>query len=222
VNLTLTNVTKTYQKGAVEVTALTDLSLDVAAGEFVMLVGVSGSGKSTLLNLMGGLAKPSSGQVRADDLTLNELDSDGLAAYRRKSVGFVFQSFHLVPTLTVTENVLLPLVPLRDPADEKRRRAEALVEQVGLADRAHHLPSELSGGEQQRVAIARALINDPDLLLADEPTSDLDTKTGRQIVDLLKQFHAAGTTVVLSTHDERLTPAATRVVRLEDGRITSQ
>jgi putative ABC transport system ATP-binding protein len=216
----LTDVSKIYQKGTTQVPAVREISLEVEAGAFVVLMGVSGSGKSTLLNLMGGLDKPTSGSVEVFGTNLSELDSKALASHRRRVVGFVFQSFHLIPTLTVVENVMLALAPSALDRKGKRQRALELAAEMGLKHRATHFPGELSGGEQQRVAIARALANNPSLLLADEPTSDLDTATGNQIIELLRTLNAQGKTIVLATHDETLASAATHLVRMRDGRIT--
>lgn len=218
-SISLQSVTKTYPRGREAVTAVCDVDLDIGDGEFAVFMGVSGSGKSTLLNLIGGLDRPTRGRVVVNGTELGSMDARARALFRRAVAGFVFQSFQLIPTLTVLENVMLPLVPVAGSRGDKQRRARELVGQVGLGGRASHLPGELSGGEQQRVAIARAMVNNPSVLLADEPTSDLDTKTGRQIIELLQRFNAEGKTVVLATHDERLSAGASQVVRLEDGKI---
>ncbi len=218
----LKQVTKVYRKGRVEVKALNGVDLTVKDGELTVLVGVSGSGKTTLLNLIGGLDVPTSGSVLVDGTDISRMDSKQLTLYRRQKIGFVFQFFYLIPTLTVLENVMLPLVPLPMGAKEKQEKALQLIEEVGLSERVNHLPGELSGGEQQRVAIARALVNDPQILLADEPTSDLDTETGNQIIELLRKFQAKGKTVIIATHDERLTQIASHIVRMRDGRIVEE
>jgi len=218
----LRQVTKVYRKGRVEVKALNGVDLAIKDGELAVIVGVSGSGKTTLLNLIGGLDVPTSGSVFVNGADISKMDSRQLTLYRRQKVGFVFQFFYLIPTLTVLENVMLPLVPLSMSAKEKQEKALHLIEEVGLSERVNHLPGELSGGEQQRVAIARALVNDPQILLADEPTSDLDTETGNQIIELLRKFHAKGKTLIIATHDERLAQIASHVVRMRDGKVVEE
>ncbi len=218
----LRNVTKIYRKGPEEIRALDNVSLVVQPGEFVVLLGVSGAGKTTLLNLIGGLDTPTSGSVLVDGVEISKLDAWSLTRYRREKVGFIFQTFQLIPTLTVLENVMLPLVPVKMGYQEKVEKARRLIKQVGLSGRINHLPGELSGGEQQRVAIARALVNDPQILLADEPTGDLDTETGRQIVELLKRLYAQGKTVMVATHDEQLAQAATHLIRMRDGKVVEE
>jgi putative ABC transport system ATP-binding protein len=199
--------------------ALRDASLDIRAGEFVAIIGPSGSGKSTLLNLIGGIDKPDSGRVWVDGLEVNALDENRLAKWRGEKIGIVFQFFQLLPTLTALENVMLPMELRNTFADNRRARAAHALARVGLAERATQLPSELSGGEQQRVAIARALANDPPILLADEPTGNLDTDTGLRVVELLAELNRAGKTIVLVTHEEALARAAQRIVRVRDGRV---
>lgn len=216
------DLTKVYRKGSTEIRAVDGVSLTIKDKELVVLMGVSGSGKTTLLNLIGGLDVPTYGSVIVDGTELSRLDKQSLALYRREKVGFIFQFFHLIPTLTVLENVMLPLVPARMSASEKRDKAMRLIGEVGLSGRANHLPGELSGGEQQRVAIARALVNEPKILLADEPTSDLDTETGKQIVELLQGLNAQGKTVIIATHDERLTEVSTHLVRMRDGKVMEE
>jgi len=212
-------LTKHFVMGAQVVRALRGVSIEVAEGEFLCLVGPSGSGKSTLLNLIGGLDRPTSGEVWVHGQALSRLDENALAAYRRQRVGFVFQSFNLIPTMTARQNVELPMVFARVRPAERRARAEALLEQVGLADRMEHRPTELSGGEQQRVAIARALTNDPDIILADEPTGNLDTETGAEIMRLLAGLNRQGRTILVVSHDPEVAQYAHRVLRLRDGRI---
>jgi putative ABC transport system ATP-binding protein len=203
---------------AVEV--LTDVSLEVPAGQFVAIAGPSGSGKSTLLGLIAGLDRPTAGRIEVAGVVVTELDEDALARFRLDHVGYVFQSFHLVPTLSALENVAVPL-ELGGDADAEAR-ARALLAEVGLAERAHHYPVQLSGGEQQRVAVARALARRPPLLLADEPTGNLDSATGKQIIDLLVGANRRlGRTLVLVTHDPALAAHADRVITLRDGRIVS-
>ena len=213
---------KTYQLGGTEVEVLKGVTLNVAEGEFVALCGPSGSGKTTLLNLMSGIDRPTSGKilVLGEDLTIQ--DEDFLAEFRCDNVGYVFQSYNLVSTLTVAENIAFPMEWARKPAAEIEARVEELLETVGLQHRANHFPAQLSGGEQQRVAFARALANDPELVLADEPTGNLDTKNGQKITEMLRQLKADGKTVIVATHDPELMQLADRTVCLEDGRLAGQ
>lgn len=202
-----------------EVTALRGVSLQVAAGDYVAIVGPSGSGKSTLLTLLGGLDQPTAGSVAILGTSLGALPDRALTRLRLERIGFVFQRFHLLPVLTARENVELPMAELGLGAAARRARADELLAYVGLSARAGHRPTQLSGGEMQRVAIARALANRPAILLADEPTGELDAATGREILALFRRLHADGTTLVVVTHDERVTSEASRVVRMLDGRI---
>ena len=214
----LRDVSKTVMSGSEPLTILHPLSLQLPRGQFVAVVGPSGSGKSTLLGLIAGLDAPSSGSVLIDNVDITRLDEDALARLRGEKVGFVFQFFHLIPSLTAYENVAVPMeiAGLHDV----RTRAETLLEEVGLTGRAHHYPSQLSGGEQQRVALARALANDPPIVLADEPTGTLDSANGRHIMELLRTIHAArGTTIVLVTHDAELAAMADARLILRDGRV---
>jgi ABC-type lipoprotein export system ATPase subunit len=213
-------LTKIYTDGA-QVRALDGVSLTIAEGEYSAILGPSGSGKSTLLHLIGTLDQPTSGQVVVDGVDASTLRGDALADFRRAKIGFVFQLFNLVPTLNALENVMLPLVPYQRglPFNLKARGRE-LLQRIGLGNRLDHLPGQLSGGEQQRVAIARALINHPRLILADEPTGNLDTKIGEEIVKLLRQLnHEEGLTVVVVTHDTAIAAQADRTVQLRDGRL---
>jgi putative ABC transport system ATP-binding protein len=208
------------RSGAGVVTILDGVSLDVEPGQFVAITGPSGSGKSTLLGLVAGLDRPTAGSVRVDGVELASLDEDALARLRLAKIGYIFQSFHLIPTLTALENVAVPLELAGVP--EAEARASALLEEVGLKLRIGHYPAELSGGEQQRVALARAVANQPGLLLADEPTGNLDSATGAQIIDLLLGLHRRhGTTLILVTHDPALAAHAGRVIELRDGRVVS-
>ncbi len=215
----LDNVTRAYMVGSRQLYALRDVSLTIHAGEFVAIVGPSGSGKSTLLNLIGGIDKPDAGSVWVDGAQVNTMSENALAKWRGAKIGIVFQFFQLLPTLTALENVMLPMELRNVFVNHRRERAAASLERVGLADRATQLPSELSGGEQQRVAIARALVNDPPILLADEPTGNLDTETGERVVALLAELNRAGKTIVLVTHEEALARTASRIVRVRDGRV---
>jgi putative ABC transport system ATP-binding protein len=214
----LRDVSKTVMSGTEPLTILHPLSLQIERGRFLAIVGPSGSGKSTLLGLIAGLDAPTSGSVSIDGVDITKLDEDRLAKLRGEKVGFVFQFFHLIPSLTALENVSVPMeiIGLRDA----RARAGRLLAEVGLTERAHHYPSQLSGGEQQRIALARALANDPPIVLADEPTGNLDTSNGRHIMDLLRGIHdTRGTTIVLVTHDAGLAALADAQLVLRDGRV---
>jgi putative ABC transport system ATP-binding protein len=215
----LKKVSKTYRKDAEEVRALSDVSMEVKAGEFVAVVGPSGSGKSTLMNVVGLLDRPDSGEYHLDGGAVAEFSPDELARLRNEKIGFVFQTFHLLPKTTALENVELPLI-YSSREDISGMGAQAL-EMVGLKDRAKHLPSELSGGQQQRVAIARALVNDPEMILADEPTGNLDSKAGLEIMAIFQELNRLGKTVVLITHDSAVATMAKRVVEIVDGTIVS-
>jgi putative ABC transport system ATP-binding protein len=210
---------KTFAGDGAPVRALRGLDLTVPEGAFLGVMGQSGSGKSTLLAILGGLSRPSVGGVAVDGIDLYALHGERLADFRREYLGFVFQSFNLVPYLTALENVTLPLAVKRMPAAEKRARALAVLERVGLADRGGHLPGKLSGGEQERVAIARALVNEPPLLLADEPTGALDSETTREIMDLFAELHREGNTIVMVTHAAELQRYFDRTIVLRDGRL---
>jgi putative ABC transport system ATP-binding protein len=215
-----TALARRYQLGTGFVDALRGVDLTVAAGEFVALVGPSGSGKSTLLHLIGGLVRPTGGEIWVDDLELGQASDQQLVVYRRDTLGFIFQSFNLLPIKTAWENVAVPLMLAGAPQAERRGRAEALLAQLGLGKRTDHRPSELSGGEQQRVAIARALANRPRLLIADEPTGNLDSRTGSEIMHLLRSLvRDEGLTLILVTHDPGVAAYADRIVRLRDGQI---
>ena len=215
----LEQVNKTYRKNSEEVCALIDVSLKVDRGEFIAVVGPSGSGKSTLMNVIGLLDRPDSGKYTLDGGDVDSFTGDQLARLRNEKIGFVFQSFHLLPKTTAVENVELPLIYC-SRADITGLGVRAL-EQVGLKDRAKHLPSELSGGEQQRVAIARALVNEPEVILADEPTGNLDTRSGLEVLAIFQELNRQGKTVVLITHDPGVAAMAGRVLKLVDGRIVS-
>ena len=214
----LREVSKTVMSGTEPLTILHPLSLQIPHGQFVAIVGPSGSGKSTLLGLIAGLDAPTSGSVLIDNIDITRLDEDALARLRGEKVGFVFQFFHLIPSLTAYENVAVPMEIAG--LENARERAGQLLEEVGLTGRAHHYPSQLSGGEQQRVALARALANDPPIVLADEPTGNLDSANGRHILELLRKIHhGRGTTIVLVTHDAELAAIADARLMMRDGRV---
>ncbi|MDQ5823666.1 MAG: ABC transporter ATP-binding protein [Chloroflexota bacterium] len=217
----LTNVVKAYPMGHREYVALRGVDLTLHAGEFTAIVGPSGSGKSTILNMITGIDRPTSGEVIMAGMPLHRMSENELARWRGANIGIVFQFFQLLPTLTALENVMLPMDFLNSYGSRRRERALSLLSLVGLAARADHLPSELSGGEQQRVAIARALANDPPILIADEPTGNLDTATGENIMQLLLQLSYQGKSVVFVTHDVHLASHAQRVIRVQDGQIVS-
>ena len=214
------NLTEEYLLGKVVVPALRGVDLKIKRGEFAVIMGPSGSGKSTLLNLLGGLQKPTGGKVFINGVDLSTLNENQLAIFRRKNVGFVFQAYNLIPTLTAIENVELPMIFYNIPTNERKKRAEALLASLGLGDRLHHRPSELSGGEQQRVSIARALANNPEIILADEPTGNLDTKTGGKIMEeMVKVNREFGKTIVMVTHDPEVAHLGDRIIHIRDGKI---
>ena len=212
-------LTRNFENGSDCVQALRGVDLSVVEGTFLGVMGPSGSGKSTFLSILGGLCGPSAGQVVIDGIDLYALSGEKLADFRREYLGFVFQAFNLVPYLTALENVMLPLAVKRMPTAQKRERAGDVLEKVGLAHRAGHLPSQLSGGEQERVAIARALVNDPPLILADEPTGSLDSTTSQEIMALLQKLNAEGQTIVMVTHNPENRGFFHRIVELRDGRV---
>ena len=214
-------LSKTYQTSDIKVEVLKDVNLKIEKGEFAVICGASGSGKTTLLNIMGGIDKPTSGEIIVFGEELSLKDEDFLSDYRCNNIGFVFQAYNLVSTLTVAENVAFPMEWTRKPADNIRKRVEELMETVGLEHRADHFPFQLSGGEQQRVAFARALANDPPLLLVDEPTGNLDTKTSLKVIQMLQKLKHDGKTVIVATHDERILALAEQKLLLEDGRLVS-
>jgi putative ABC transport system ATP-binding protein len=213
---------KDYQMGDAKVEVLKDVNLNVAAGEFVAICGPSGAGKTTLLNIISGIDRPTSGKIIVFGEDLTEKDEDFLADFRCNDVGFVFQSYNLVSTLTVAENVAFPMEWRKKPAEEIEKRVAELLDTVGLQQRANHFPAQLSGGEQQRVAFARALANDPQLFLADEPTGNLDAKNGQKITQILHMLKTNGKTVIVSTHDAQIMQLADQKLCLEDGRLASQ
>ena len=216
----LTDLWKIYQMGEVEFAALKGVNLEIDKGEFVAVIGPSGSGKSTMMNLIGCLDLPSRGMIRLDTEDISKLGESDLAQIRGKKIGFIFQQFNLIPTLSVLENVMLPLEFQEVATSVAQQRGLYLLEMVGLNDRVHHLPSQLSGGERQRVAIARSLAVDPDIILADEPTGNLDSKTGKYILDFLNELHTnEGKTIIIVTHDLNLVKYAEKVVHIKDGEI---
>lgn len=216
----LNNITKTVRSGTEDLTILNDVSFSIPDGQFVSVTGASGSGKSTLLGLIAGLDAPSSGKILIDGADVTEMSEDDLATLRSEKIGFIFQSFHLIPSLTAFENVLIPMEILG--LKNAKERAKELLESVELTNRGHHFPSELSGGEQQRIAIARAFANQPKILLADEPTGNLDSRNGSHIFDLMTGLHEQSeTTLVLVTHDNQLAEKAQRRIILKDGEVIS-
>ena len=217
--ITTRNLSKEYRMDGYTVAALRGVSLEIATGEFVAVMGPSGSGKSTFMNLLGCLDSPSAGDYILAGENVSQLSGDALAAIRNRRLGFVFQNFNLLARTSAVENVELPLLYSHCPADERRRRAMARLSEVGLAERAHHHPSQLSGGQQQRVAIARALVNDPVLILADEPTGALDTRTSFELMGLLQQLNRGGMTVVLVTHEHDIATFASRIISFRDGHV---
>ena len=219
--ISLERVSRVYDMGRVAVPALDDVSLGVQPGEFVAIVGPSGSGKSTMMNILGCLDRPTHGAYRLAGTAVAELDDDGLARLRSRSIGFIFQSYNLLPRTTALDNVAAPLLYQGVGRAERVRRARAALERLGLGDRVDHEPTELSGGQQQRVAVARALVTEPALILADEPTGNLDSHAGAEVITLLRELHRAGRTIVLITHDADVAASADRQVHLLDGRIAA-
>ncbi len=217
----LQDVSKIYQMGQVTVEALKGVSVTVEKGDFVAIMGPSGSGKSTMMNIIGCLDRPSKGMYKINGTNVEKLSDNQLAELRNKEIGFVFQQFHLLPRISLAQNVELPLIYAGVSSKERHHRAQEALELVGLSDRAHHKSNEISGGQRQRAAIARALINKPSIILADEPTGNLDTKTGEMIMSLLIDLNNLGNTIVLVTHDPEIAAYAKRVVRLRDGLINS-
>ncbi len=217
----LTNISRRYVMGSETIHALRDVSLEIQRGEYVAIMGPSGSGKSTLMNLLGCLDSPSSGEFVLNGTRVSQMNDNDLAEVRNREIGFVFQSFNLLPRSDALHNVELPLIYSGMPAEERRQRALGALQNVGLGDRIHHRPNEMSGGQRQRVAVARALVNNPSILLADEPTGNLDSKTGVEIMNLFEGLWMKGNTIIVVTHEEDIAQHARRIVRIRDGLIAS-
>ena len=215
------NLKKQFQIGSEIVNAIKDISFEVNAGEFISIMGPSGSGKTTLMNIIGCLDTPTSGEYHLDDSEVSLLDDDELAAIRNRKIGFVFQSFHLLTRNTALKNVMLPLTYAGYDKSEATDKAKSVLKKVGLDDRINHKPNELSGGQQQRVAIARALVNNPSIIFADEPTGNLDTKTGEEIMNLFKELHMNGQTIIVITHENEIADQTERIITVKDGLIES-
>jgi putative ABC transport system ATP-binding protein len=217
--ITAEKLIKTYGRGEATVTAVSDISFQIESGEFIGVMGESGAGKSTLLSIMGAMNAPTSGRFAVDDIDIYSLGQEKQADFRREFLGFIFQSFHLVPYLTVFENVMLPLTIVKKGKSEKRTMVEDALSQVRLLDKADRLPNQISGGEQERVAIARAIVNEPPVLLADEPTGNLDTKTSAEIMKLLQNLNTEGMTIIMVTHSPDCASYARRIMQVSDGRL---
>ena len=219
--ITLAGISRVYQTGRIDVRALDGIDLDIGHGEFVAIIGPSGSGKSTLMNIVGCLDRPTAGRYVLDGTSVEEFGDDDLARVRSRSIGFVFQSYNLLPRTSALENVSMPLAYQGVGHKERHARAVASLERLGLGDRLDHEPTELSGGQQQRVAIARALVTEPALILADEPTGNLDTSSGAEVIGILRELHSTGRTIVLITHDADVAASADRQIHVRDGRLVA-
>lgn len=216
------NLQKVYKMGDNLVKAVDGVNLNVFEGEYLVIMGPSGSGKSTLMHLMGCLDKPTAGEIYIGDVAVSKLNDAQLARVRSKMIGFVFQQFNLLPRLTALENVELPMIYAKVPREVRKKRAKELLTLVGLAERTHHRPTQLSGGQMQRVAIARALANEPQIILADEPTGNLDSKSGQEVLKIFSELHSNGLTIIVVTHDPEIAELGERVIHMKDGRIVSQ
>jgi putative ABC transport system ATP-binding protein len=220
--ITVQKLTRTFQNGKLSFSALVEISVTIAKGEFVAIMGPSGSGKSTFLNILGCLDRPTSGTYQLENRGVGTLDENELASIRNQKIGFVFQTFNLLPRLNALRNVELPMIYAGAPAGERRQRALAALARVGLAERARHRPPELSGGERQRVAIARALVNNPSLILADEPTGNLDSRSGAEVMAIFSELHCRGATLVMVTHEREIAEHAGRILFFRDGRLVEE
>ncbi len=218
----LKDVHKNYEMGDSVIKAVSDVNLNVRKGDFIAIIGPSGSGKSTMMNLVGALDIATEGDIFLDDINIEHLQESELAQIRGKKIGFVFQTFNLIPTLTAIENIAIPMLFQGIEREERMKKAEEILEQVKLTHRKMHFPNELSGGERQRVAIGRALANDPEVILADEPTGNLDTKTGKTVLEILKNLNKQGKTIIMVTHDLEMAKYANRVIKLKDGKIINK
>lgn len=219
VMISIKNLSKIYKTGSVEVHALKNINLEIQHGEFIAIMGQSGSGKSTLMNILGCLDRPTSGEYLLEGTDISSLSQDELSLIRNKKIGFVFQAFNLIPRTDVMKNVELPMIYAKTKSNKRRQRAIELLEKVGLSDRMNHLPNELSGGQKQRVAIARSLANNPPLILADEPTGNLDTQSSEEIMEIFRELNKEGNSIILVTHEPELTEYADRVIVFRDGMI---
>ncbi len=217
--ITIKDLNKTYKNGSVEVHALKDVNLEIQHGEFIAVMGQSGSGKSTLMNILGCLDRPTSGEYLLEGINIKDQSQDELSLIRNKKIGFVFQAFNLIPRTDVLRNVELPMIYAKQKTSYRRARAIELLERVGLGDRTHHLPNELSGGQKQRVAIARALANNPPIILADEPTGNLDTQSSDEIMEIFRDLNKEGSSIILVTHEPEIAEYADRVIVFRDGRL---
>lgn len=215
----INNITKTYNIGSDKITVLDNVSLKIEKGEFIAIVGPSGSGKSTLMNMIGGLDRPTSGDVFVEGEDISKFKDKSMAKFRNEKIGFVFQSFNLEPTLTALENVMMPLMIAGISDKEMKERASSMLESLGMGDRKKHKPTELSGGQKQRVSIARALVNNPKIILADEPTGNLDSKSGKAVMDILTNFKNKGYTVIMVTHNSEDAGFADRIIKIKDGKV---
>ncbi len=219
--IALEGVSRVYTSGRLSVPALVSVNLQIDRGEFVAIIGPSGSGKSTMMNILGCLDRPTEGRYILDGTPVDTLDDDGLAALRSRSIGFVFQSYNLLPRTSALDNVATPLMYQGVPRRERHARAQAVLERLGLGDRLDHEPTELSGGQQQRVGIARALVTEPAILLADEPTGNLDSHSGAEVIELFHDLHASGRTIILITHDAEVAAVADRQIHIRDGQVAA-